>query len=345
MRFVRRMHRMRMLGVVLTAVPIAAFLSERDTPPWLWVALAANVLLWPQLAWWFGLRARRPTNVELWSLTLDAAAGGFWVALMQLGALPSVLVASILLSDRYAAGGWLLVRRAVPAFVAALMITLLARGGAIDFGVSERVTLACLPLLAVYPLALSILSRRLSVRVAHQGRELASFERLGVRGELPTRQQLNVQVSAFVRIPAVDESGAALMLLRLDQAAAMQSSYAPAVEEAVLAAVAEIVKDAARDNGMPARWAGSEFALLLPRMDPELATALGELMRMRVRQVALDEYPELQCTASVGVAIWPGHWNGPGDWVKGAEGAMQHARRLGGDCVYVAKPPPSVALS
>lgn len=342
-RFVRRMHRMRMLGVVLTALPIAAYLSETDGHPWLWIALAANVIVWPQVAWRLGLRARRPARMELWSLTLDGVAGGCWVAVMQLSALPSVLVASILLSDRYAAGGWPLVRRAALGFVVALVATLAARGGVVDLAVSERVMLASLPLLAIYPLALSILGRRLAVRVAHQNRQLASLEPLGARGELPTRQRFTEQASAFVRTPAVDNQHATLMVICLDRAAAISASYGPGVDEAVLALMTDTVKDIARNSGVPARWDQHAFALLLPRTDEDLATSIGELIRMRVRQIALEEHPQFQGTASIGIAIWPGRWGGSGDWLRGAEGAMQQAQRLGGDCVFVAKPLPSTS--
>ncbi len=344
LRFVRRMHRMRMLGVVLTALPIAAYLSETGGHRWLWIALAANVVVWPQVAWLLGLRAQRPVRMELWSLTLDGVAGGCWVAVMQLSALPSVLVASILLSDRYAAGGWPLVRRAALGFVTALVASLMLRGGAVDLAVSERVMLASLPLLAIYPLALSILGRRLAVRVAHQNRQLASLGPLGARGELPNRQRLIEQAAAFVRTPAVDNQHAALMVICLDQAAAISGSYGPGVGEAVLGLMTEMVRDMARNSGVPARWDHSAFALLLPRTDEDLATSIGELVRMRVRQLVLEEHLQLQCTASIGIAIWPGRWGGSGDWLRGAEGAMHQAQRLGGDCVLVAKPPPSLRL-
>ncbi|SEK56797.1 diguanylate cyclase (GGDEF) domain-containing protein [Pseudoxanthomonas sp. GM95] len=344
-RFVRRMHRMRMLGVVLTALPIIAHLSQAPTSVAIWFALALNVLAWPHVAWLLARRAKRPASAELWNLTLDGAAGGFWMAMLQLSALPCVLMASILLSDRYAAGGWPLVRRAAAALGSALLVTLVARGGAVDFSVSERVIYACLPLLGIYPLALSILGRRLAVRVAKQNRQLASFGLLGAKGELPTRQRLSEQAAAFVRTPVVDNQHAAFMVVCLDQGASVDSRYGAAVGDVVRAALTDIVRETARNAGVPARWSGDEFALLLPRTDADLATSIGELVRMKVRQVTLEEHPQVYCTASVGVAIWPGRWSGAGDWIKGAEGAMQQARRQGGDRVYVARPFPSLRAS
>ncbi len=59
-RFVVRMHRMRMLGTALCALPIASVLWERAAPGWLWALLLANALLWPQLARLLASRARRP---------------------------------------------------------------------------------------------------------------------------------------------------------------------------------------------------------------------------------------------------------------------------------------------
>lgn|GEM_PF-6887472 len=336
---------MRMLGVALTALPIAAAFTQTETPVGLWIALAANVLLWPQIAWLIGLRARYPVRAELWSLTLDAAAGGLWVAMLQLSALPGVLILSILMSDRYAAGGWPLVRRAAAFFVTAMVATLLATGTAIDFHTSERVMLASLPLLAIYPFALSVLSRRLALRVAHQNRQLASFQPSAARVELLTPQRLAAQASAFVRTPALDNQRAALLMVCLDQARTISDGYGAPTGDAVLGLLAATVTELASSTGVPAHWHDGAFALLLPHTDEERATAIGELVRMRVRQIALEEHPQFQCTASIGVALWPGRWDGSSDWLKGAEGAMHHARRLGGDRVFVAKPPPVPALS
>ena len=96
MRFVTRIHRMRMLGTLLCTLPIASVLLERSAPAADWWLLALNALLWPQMALWMGRRARDPVATEFRSLTMDSAFGGAWIAAMAVSAAPAVVFATLL---------------------------------------------------------------------------------------------------------------------------------------------------------------------------------------------------------------------------------------------------------
>ena len=104
-RFARRMYLMRILGTLLCFFPILSVLLELHRPVWSVVLLCANAFLWPTVAFLRARNAKMPLQIEHQHLVFDAGAGGFWIALMAINPLPSVVIATILLSDRLSAGG------------------------------------------------------------------------------------------------------------------------------------------------------------------------------------------------------------------------------------------------
>src|SRR5690554_5931353 len=58
LRFVRRIHGMRMLGTALCALPIGSVLAEREASLAVWLLVGGNALLWPQIAHCLSMRAR-----------------------------------------------------------------------------------------------------------------------------------------------------------------------------------------------------------------------------------------------------------------------------------------------
>lgn len=62
LQFVRRIHRMRVLGVLLCMLPIGSVLVERGASAPYWVLLALNVVLWPPLAHRACRHARDPVE-------------------------------------------------------------------------------------------------------------------------------------------------------------------------------------------------------------------------------------------------------------------------------------------
>jgi hypothetical protein len=88
------MYLMRILGTFLCFSPFSVLL-ELHRPLWLILLLGANAFIWPTLAF---IRARSdtPLTLEHQNLILDAGAGGFWIAMMSVNPLPSVVIATIL---------------------------------------------------------------------------------------------------------------------------------------------------------------------------------------------------------------------------------------------------------
>ena len=87
-RFVRRLHRMRTLGLGLGALCVASVLRLHEASLGWWLLLACNGLLWPHVALFLSSRSANPKRVEVRNLLVDSAAGGMWIAVMQFNLLP-----------------------------------------------------------------------------------------------------------------------------------------------------------------------------------------------------------------------------------------------------------------
>ena len=147
-RFVRRMYLMRMLGTFLCFLPILSVLTELHRPHFLQILLALNAFLWPTVAYMRAILAPVPRLVEQQNLLWDAGVGGFWIAMMALNPLPSVAIATILLTDRLSAGGKALMRKAALAMLGGFAISWALMGMPFHGEVSQRTILATLPLIS-----------------------------------------------------------------------------------------------------------------------------------------------------------------------------------------------------
>ena len=329
LRFVSRIHRMRMLGTLLCALPIASVLSERGAPGWVWAALLLNMLAWPQIAWLLGRRARDPAAAEYRNLIVDAAAGGAWIAAMGVSLLPTAALLSVLSADRFAAGGWRLVARAMPALLAAFALVWLLAGRPFAPETSLRTVIACLPLMFGYQLALSVVTWRLGRAIARQNRELERITRTDAASNLPNRRHFDsCAVHAF---KLFQRSGrqAALLLIDIDNFKTTNDRYGHGMGDLVLRRVGEVLRGVATGHDVPARVGGDEFAMLLSPADRERASTVSERVRIGVADLVFEAEPGLRCTVSVGLAETRGTHDTPAGWIRDVDAALYRAKAAG----------------
>ena len=111
------------------------------------------------------------------------------------------------------------------------------------------------------------------------------------------------------RARGVDNVG--VLMIDLDHFKRINDAYGHIAGDAVLQAVAAVVKAATRDYDIVGRFGGEEFVVLLPRMTPSGAVAAAERIR-RAIEVMSVEAPGNSGTvtieglsASIGVAVYP----------------------------------------
>ena len=109
--------------------------------------------------------------------------------------------------------------------------------------------------------------------------------------------------------------------------------------DAVLAGVAECLKDGIRGQDLLARYGGEEFSIILPETGKEEACLMAERIRARVRDKVFPNesgQPGGDLTMSFGVASCPEDAASAEDLVKKADAALYRAKEAGRDRVECA---------
>jgi uncharacterized membrane protein len=124
-------------------------------------------------------------------MILDSFWAGIWIAVMQVSPIPSLFIISVQIADRYAAGGWKILKPALTWMMISFLIVWLANDFRYTIEFSTRTVLLSLPLATCYPIVLSVVSRHLSIKLRKR-RELLEKQALMDPGlDLPNRRFLS----------------------------------------------------------------------------------------------------------------------------------------------------------
>jgi diguanylate cyclase len=325
---------MRLLGTFLCFFPILSVLGESGRPFWLHGLLAVNAFIWPTLAWLRAKNARTPLVAEHQNLVIDAAAGGFWIAMMALNPLPSVVIATILLADRLAAGGVVLMRKAALMMLCTFAISWLAMGMEIQTSVSQRTMFATLPLIAVYVLALCVLTDILAVKLRRKSHEL---ERIAMKDpllDIANRRLLEKRIAWELSRLQNACGDSALVFIDLDNFKDVNDRFGHKVGDALLDTVSQILHAATRSSDTPARLGGDEFVILLPDTSQEEAMIIAHRILEATAVIASLPESDLPLTLSIGVASARPEMEDVAAWLKSADDALYEAKRRGKNQIF-----------
>lgn len=334
MRFVRRMYLMRVLGTFLCFFPILSTLDELDRALWLRALLAVNAFVWPTLAYLRARNARVPLVAEHQNLLIEAGAGGFWIAMMALNPLPSVVIATILLADRMAAGGVVLMRKAAVIMLSVFAVAWLCTGLDIRPDVSQRTMFATLPLIAIYLLALCTLTDILAVKLKQKSHEL---ERIAMKDpllDIANRRLLEKRIAWELSRLQNACGDSALVFIDLDNFKAVNDRYGHKVGDAMLQTVSQILHVATRSTDTPARLGGDEFVVLLPDTSQEEAMMIAHRIMEATAVITALPDSKLPLTLSIGVACARPDMEDVSAWLKAADDALYEAKRRGKNQIF-----------
>lgn len=124
----------------------------------------------------------------------------------------------------------------------------------------------------------------------------------------------------------------ALLLLDVDGLKAVNDTFGHQAGDALLASLAQLLKDQLREVDIIARLGGDEFAVLFHTPNIEQAQAVAErlLNAVRTHQANIADH-RLQCTVSIGVALFPDHGTVAESVVAHADLALYRAKAEGRD--------------
>lgn len=337
----RRVYRLRMLGMGLATPALATVLYENSAAWPSWAMMIFTCALWPQLALVIARRSRSPYRAELRNLMFDSALVGLWVSLMHFNLLPSILLLTLTTADKISTGIRGLWLWSLPG----LLIALLAGAGVTGFAfqpeTSMLVLLACMPVLLIHTVAVSLTNYHLVRRVQRQNRQLDELNRHDPLTGLASRGHWQARAEEMLQASHLDDKPASLLLIDIDQFKAINDRFGHAAGDAVLERVAEVIRGHLGRNDLAGRIGGDELALAL-HADAEHTRALAERIRQEVAALELQRLNGSRISVSIGFA--QAHKSDPDlrEWMDGADRALYRAKESGRNRVEgrSLRPPP-----
>jgi len=323
---------------------VGATLYPLKQPAWIWALLFLNGFVWPHIAYWLAKRSQSPFLREHLHLQLDAASGGFWVALMGFNPLGSCLILMMLWMNNIAAGGFRLFLRGVVTSLAGLLMGLLVVRSFLhwEFNLSSDPVMiyAALPMLVIYPLAIGSITYRFAMQLHSQKELLKHLSRTDGLTGLFNRSYWEERVLALINQTQRSGQPLCLVLLDVDHFKMINDTYGHGCGDQILQQIAQCLQVNLREHELLGRYGGEEFALALANTSLPAALATAERLRQAVATMNFADEHEprlapLCCSISLGLAPWQ-----PGisflEWQRAADQALYQAKREGRNrsCIY-----------
>lgn len=329
-RMPRQVYPLRLLGMGLGGVALATVLHENDAGAGSWAWLGFTALLWPQLALWLALRSPHPHRAERRNLLFDSALAGLWVPLMHFNLLPSVMLLTLATVDKISTGIPRLWLQSLPVMLAGLVLGSVVTGLAFQPATSMAVILACLPMLLIHTIAVSLAANRLIARIREQNRALDQLQRVDALTGLAGRRHWQQQAEAAFGRQRADGTRVTLLMVDIDRFKDINDQYGHAAGDDVLRLVAGILRRRLGEADHAGRFGGDEFAIVLAGTGRDDALVLAEGMRRDVEAtVASLPHPGLRCSVSIGVAEAGLAHTGFRQWLEAADRALYAAKHAG----------------
>lgn len=329
LRLPRRTYPLRILGMGLGGVAMATVLYELKAPLPAWALLVCTTVVWPHLAYWIALRSADPYRAETRNLLIDSAIAGAWVPLMHFNLLPSTLIVTLTTVDKISTGMRRLWLHSMPGLLLAGVAMAVLTGASFAPATSMPVLLACLPLLLIHTIAVSLGSYRLIRKVSAQNLELDRLRRIDTLTGLSSRGDWEEQAERLLRDRASSNDPACLLLIDIDEFKQVNDQYGHAAGDAVLRAVAGKLRAILRPRDRAGRIGGDEFVVMLPGTDATEASLVAERLRGAVEQLRLRDYPDVHTTISVGLAPARPTPAMLREWLSDADDALYRAKDAG----------------
>ncbi len=335
----RRVYPLRALGMGLAGVVVGVVLWERNAGLAAWLCMAAISFVWPHVAHLLSRRSADPYRAEIRNLLVDSALAVVLVTLMHFNLLPSVLLVTLTMVDKITTGIRGLWARSLPGMAGAAVAGAAFNGFQWAPETSMPVILACLPVMVLHTLSVSLVSYRLIRRVSRQNQLLDELRRIDALTGLYDRGHWQEQAEATLRRHHATDEPACLVMLDIDHFKQINDQHGHTVGDEVLRALARIVLSNVRATDCAGRYGGDEFAIVLRGMHLDGATAVAHRIREQVQALQLHDMPGLQFTTSMGVATADHRHSSLRAWTNAADAELYQAKAAGRNRVSASSMP------
>lgn len=342
---VRLNWRNRSLFFALEFLALVPYLLEIGASLRMWLLLAANLLLYPQIAYRVAIATRRPLRMELRVLRLDGFLFGIWMAVWGFPLWISVAMALSVSQNQVLFEGWPGLWKSAAAQLAGIALGLALYGAHFRPDTPLLTTLLSMAGLAAYTLmcahyayARNVLLRDSRRRLREQLDEItelqAQLEELARRDPLTgtyNRRYLDQALGLAMARAQATGKPLSLLLFDIDHFKRINDSYGHPVGDRVICRMADLLRRRFDGEGQAVcRYGGEEFLVLLPGADAAQAVAMAEDVRAEFIAGGVEDGSRLvRTTVSCGVASWPEHEVRPGELVRLADQALYAAKESG----------------
>lgn len=318
---------------------VGVVLWERNAGLAAWLCMAAISFVWPHVAHLLSRRSADPYRAEIRNLLVDSALAVVLVTLMHFNLLPSVLLVTLTMVDKITTGIRGLWARSLPGMAGAAVAGAAFNGFQWAPETSMPVILACLPVMVLHTLSVSLVSYRLIRRVSRQNQLLDELRRIDALTGLYDRGHWQEQAEATLRRHHATDEPACLVMLDIDHFKQINDQHGHTVGDEVLRALARIVLSNVRATDCAGRYGGDEFAIVLRGMHLDGATAVAHRIREQVQALQLHDMPGLQFTTSMGVATADHRHSSLRAWTNAADAELYQAKAAGRNRVSASSMP------
>ncbi|XDF34661.1 diguanylate cyclase [Paracidovorax avenae] len=325
----QRIYPLRALGMGLGGIAVATVLWEDGASHAEWAFAAFVALVWPHAAFVLAGRSADPYRAEIRNLLVDSALVGALVPLMHFNLLPSLLLCLLTMQDKVACGIRGLWARSLPGMAAAGLASAAATGLRFDPHSSMEVIVACMPVMVLHSMSVSLASHRLIRKVSHQNQQLEELRRIDALTGLYGRGHWQEQAEAALGRFHAENAPTSLLMLDIDHFKDINDRWGHSVGDEVIRTVARLVRSNMRATDCAGRYGGDEFAVILRGRDRAAARLVAERIRAQAQEARVHGMPQLQFTCSIGIAALETAHTHVRDWVDAADAALYQAKRHG----------------
>ena len=325
----RRVYPLRVLGMGLGGLVMSVVLMGRNASVLAWIGVVLPALVWPHVAYLLARRSADPYRAEIRNLMIDSALTAAWVPLMHFNLLPSVLLVTLTMVDKITTGIKGLWLRSLPGMLVAGLASAVATGFVFAPTTTMPVILACLPVLVLHTLSVSMVSYKLIRKVSHQNQQLDELRRVDAMTGLYGRSHWQQEAEAALLRHTSTGEKACLLMLDIDHFKRSNDQLGHTGGDEVIRAMAHIVRGCVRTTDCAGRYGGDEFAIILNGMDADAALQVAQRISAQVEAQQFRDFPGLRFTTSIGFAAADQRHTRLRDWLDAADIALYQAKHAG----------------
>ena len=285
--------------------------------------------VWPHVAYLITRHSQDPYRAEARNLLVDSAMAASFVPLMHFNLLPSVLLLTLTLVDKITTGIRGLWARSIPAMLGGGLVGTLLSGLHWAPDTSMRVIVACLPVMALHTISVSVVSYQLIRKTAHQNQLLVELRRVDALTGLFVRGHWQEQAEAALRRHHNTNQPACMLMMDIDHFRQINDQHGHTVGDEVIRALAHVARGNVRAGDCAGRYGGDELAIVLPGMQAKDALAIAHRIREQTEGVRLRSLPGVRITSSIGVAPADHRHSNLRAWIDAADTALYAAKNGG----------------